>query len=264
MPASCSRCGRDGEMEYGADGQPYCSGCIFYGMNKQCYRCRMYLPANELQQYQGQWVCPYCVQDMRADDARRDAATSGAAPARPRMNALILSEQCERCGRDLESRVYVWNGRKLCRSCLKDEQDKWGFAGGGPMGPPQRIRVESARPAKQKSIVEGLISEALAIAGMRPKPQVREIILYPTLHAEVAGAKPMAEKSINAPIRKTLEEAKRPQPEGIMKGAEDKRAEVKVEPAEKSGGKRGGKKEAQGGKGKRKKKESEEPEQEKQ
>jgi len=258
MPSACSRCGRDGEVEYGADGQPYCSACIFYGMNKQCYRCRMYLPATELQQYQGQWVCPYCVQDMRADDARRGAAAG--APERPRMDALILSEQCERCGRDLESRVYVWNGRKLCKSCLKDEQDKWGLAGGGPMGPPQRIRVESARPAKQKSIVEGLISEALAIAGMKPKPQMREIILYPTLHAEVAGAKPLAEKGLNAPIRKTLEEAKRPQQEGIFKAVGDKKADVKVEPAEKTGAKR----KKEGGKGKRNKKESGEPEQEKQ
>ena len=251
-------------MEYGADGQPYCSGCIFYGMNKQCYRCRMYLPAIELQQYQGQWVCPYCVQDMRADAARVESAAAGGAPERPRMEALVLSEKCERCGKDLESRVYVWNGRKLCKSCLRDEQDKWGLAGGGPMGPPQRIRVEGARPAKQKSLVEGLISEALAIAGIRQKPQVREIILYPTLHAEVAGAKPLAEKGLNAPIRKTLAEAKRPQQEGIFKAADDKKAEVKVEPAEKSGGKRAGKKEAQGGKGKRKRKEGEEPEQENQ
>jgi len=224
MP-SCSRCGRTTEVEYGSDGQAYCSACAFYGMNKQCSRCRMYLPAAELQQYRGQLACPYCVQDMRSEETKKAPAAE-----RPRMEALILSEQCERCGRDLESRVYVWNGRKLCHSCLGDEQKKWGLAGGGPMGPPQRIRIEAARPAQKKSMVEAAISEFLAITGIRKKPETKEaIVYYPTLHAEIAGAKPLSEKEINAPIRKTMEEAKKPQQEGIIRVPSEKKEEAKAE-----------------------------------
>lgn len=221
MAVACSRCGRVGEIEYGADGLPYCSACIFYGLNRQCWRCRMYLPATELQQYLGQWACPYCIQDMRAEERKREKGVS----ERPRMDALQYSEKCERCGRDLEFRVYVWNGKNLCKSCLDDEKDKWGLIGGGPMSAPQRISVEEARPAKKKSAIERAISEFLAITGIRKRP-VSEIIVYrPKMQSEIKAARPMAdavplkpmEESGLAKPKRAPDEAKKPQQEDIIR-----------------------------------------------
>src|SRR5512143_3467213 len=131
---SCSRCGRVTELEYGPDGLGYCTSCAFYGMNKQCWRCRMYLPSAELQQYRGQLTCPYCIQDLRYADTRAEEYHE----EKHKLEVIQYPEQCERCGRDLEGRVYIWNGKKLCKKCMEDEQDsKWGLVGGGPMHAPQ-------------------------------------------------------------------------------------------------------------------------------
>ncbi len=61
MP-NCSRCGR--EISTGM----YCESCHFYIYNEQCWRCRMYLPKVELQQWRGQTYCPYCIQDLRDEE----------------------------------------------------------------------------------------------------------------------------------------------------------------------------------------------------
>ena len=200
---SCVRCGRTGEMEYGTDGMSYCSSCIFYGLNKQCVRCRMYLPGAELQQYRGQWTCPYCIQDMRDEDRRSEYH-----PEKPRLEALQLPEQCERCGRNLDGMVYIWNGKKLCRRCIEEEQEKWGLVGGGPGGAPQRITLERERTKRKVSFIEALIGDVLHLIGLKRKPRKVEIIEYQK-KMPIQHAKPMAEK----PMRR---EDVKPQSEGPM------------------------------------------------
>lgn len=209
MSGTCSRCGRAGEVEYGSDGQSYCSACIFYGLNKQCWRCRMYLPASELQQYRGQWACPYCIQDMREADRK----ASEYHPEKPHLDILSYPETCERCGRDLKGRVYIWNGKRLCKNCLSDEQSKWGLVGGGPMGASQRITLEPEQRAKEKSFFERALSDLLGIVGMKRKKKI-EIMEYKT-KMPIQNAKPMAETGLAGKVEK------KPQAEGLM-GMESK------------------------------------------
>jgi hypothetical protein len=204
---TCSRCGASGEMTYGADGQQYCSSCSFYGTNKQCYRCRMYLPATELQQYRGQLVCPYCLQDMRSEDRRSEAPQEKGAA-----QELSYPERCERCGRNLEGRVYIWNSKTLCKSCLEEEKKAWDIVGGGPSHGSQRSSVIPMRKAKQKSLLESIISDFLALLGLKKKePEI--IVVEP--NAPVAHIKPMAER-----IRRK-DGTNVPEAEGIMRKKPD-------------------------------------------
>jgi hypothetical protein len=199
---NCFRCGASGEMEYGSDGMPYCTSCIFYGLNKQCFRCRMYLPATELQQYRGSVMCPYCIRDMREEDVRAEAPHEKG-PVRE----LTYPETCERCGRNLGGRVYIWNGKRLCRNCLESEQETWGVVGGGPSHGAQLVSVMPFSRARRKSLLEALISDILALLGLKKKePQI--ILVGP--HMPIELVKPLAE----APVRKN--EKSSPENEGIM------------------------------------------------
>ena len=152
----------------------------------------MYLPATELQQYRGQLACPYCIQDLRDEDRKMTETTE----KRPRLEVLRYPETCDRCGRDLEGRVYIWNGKRLCKRCLEDEQDTWGLARGGPMGPAQRIKVDTVRRGERKSFIERSIGEFLALIGLKRKPISEIIIYHPKMTREIGAAKPMAETAM--------------------------------------------------------------------
>jgi hypothetical protein len=167
----------------------------------------MYLPASELQQYRGQFVCPYCTQDMRDEDRRSEYHEE-----RPKLEVLQIPETCERCGRDLKGRVYIWNGKKLCRKCVEDEQEKWGLVGGGPTGAPQKITLEPERRKKKESMIEAAISEMLHVTGIRKRQRKVEIVEY-TAKMPIQHAKPMAEGAAK-PLKK---EDQKPEAEGIMK-----------------------------------------------
>jgi len=201
--ASCSKCGSTGEMGYGSDGLPYCSSCLFYGMNKQCARCMMYLPASELQQCKGMLVCPYCLQDMRDVDRRAAAPRD-----KERQAVLSYPETCERCGRGLDARIYIWNGRRLCKNCLDYEQETWGVVGGKPAPGAQRFSFSPLRKAGRKSLLESAISDLLALLGLKKKePEI--IVVEPRM--PIARAKPMAESAMQRAERTT------PKAEGLMK-----------------------------------------------
>ncbi len=206
---TCSRCGRVSELDYGPDGLGYCSSCAFYGLNKQCWRCRMYLPATELQQYKGQLTCPYCIQDLRDADRRANEY----APEKHVIETYHIPEQCERCGRDLEGRVYIWNGKRLCRKCMEDEQEsKWGLVGGGPMHAPMRVSLKPEEDRKNRSFIEAAISEVLFTLRLKKRP-VKEAIVYDQ-KMPIQLAKPMAEKAMAQAGQKA---DRKPQAEGLMK-----------------------------------------------
>lgn len=205
----CSRCGTSGIVEYGSDGLAYCNSCAFFGLNKQCYRCRMYLPAAELQQYRGQWMCPYCVQDMRDEDRKAEAPEPS--KGKPRLDAISYTEQCERCGRDLDTRVYIWNGKRLCKPCVDDEQQKWGLVGGGPMGAPYKISLEPEKKRRKTSAIEALISDALHVIGIKRKGPKEIIVMDAKM--PIQHAKPMAEKAMESGKKSN---DRKPQAEGLM------------------------------------------------
>ncbi len=223
--ARCIRCGRQSEIEYGTDGLPYCSSCSFYGLNKQCWRCRMYLPAAELQQYQGQWMCPYCVQDARADQRKQEESYGKEEHV---FRRKTIEETCERCGRTLDATVYILNGRRLCRSCLETEQDKWSLVGGGPSVTPYRITVDTGK-AKERSLLSRMISNFLAAIGLG-KPARKEIVVYDT-HTKMGAerAKPMAEEALGEKVP-ALRRA--PRSEGLIRSPDKKiSVESKKKPA---------------------------------
>jgi len=160
----CIRCGREDNIEYGADGQSYCGSCIFYGMNKQCYRCRMYLPATELQQYKGQWACPYCLMNMRDEDRGPEDRAGGADKTG---ESYISGETCDRCGRQLTT-VYYHAGRRLCANCFDDARREWKDVGGErPPMPMYRITEESARQKGRMGFLESFFAELLGRFGIR-------------------------------------------------------------------------------------------------
>ncbi len=155
MP-TCVRCGKKtSHVEYGADGLPYCEECKFYGLNKQCSVCRLYLPYNEMKLYKGQWVCPNCYNDLREEtDAK----------------AVRVRKRCSRCGRTA-SILYIYEGKKLCRSCLEEEQSKWGTVGGGPAGSGVRFsRIIKVK--KEESLLEKFIAFILSLLGIRKEEEI--------------------------------------------------------------------------------------------
>jgi len=129
---------------------PYCDSCIFYGRNKQCQRCGMYLPALELQMYNGQWYCPYCIMDMREKDAKLYK------PKKPHITERTIREHCSRCGKSITDVVYYYKGKKLCKSCLDNEK------GDGPM-PPSVLKFSlNNKPKPMYSLVATSLSPVLS------------------------------------------------------------------------------------------------------
>ena len=171
---TCVRCGKNGEVDYGQDGLAYCSECAFYGLNKQCNKCRMYLPAMELQQYRGQLLCPYCIQDMREEVRKEEApAERGNLPAYspdlPILHETEVQQVCDRCGCESE-KFYLWNGKRLCKKCLEDGQKTWHIEEGAP--PPQSSGAYVRKPVStspQKQPQRGAVSNILGALGLGKK-----------------------------------------------------------------------------------------------
>jgi YgiT-type zinc finger domain-containing protein len=158
---------------------------MFYGLNRQCWKCRMYLPSSEMQQYRGQWTCPICIQDMRSEERRSRDYGRG----KERFRVLAVPEYCERCGRDLTT-VYILNGKKLCSSCVSAEQENWGLVGGGPSGAKQRISVTPIKAKKKEALIVVMFNELLARVGLK-KREVEIVAVEPKM--PIRHAKPMSE-----------------------------------------------------------------------
>ncbi len=126
--ASCMRCGS--EIFSGQ----YCESCSFYATNDQCWRCRMYLPRVELQQWRGQTYCPYCIMDIRdeeknAEERRGEGARKeeeGVPPGEfpPGVAQKNPDYQCDKCKDDLDL-VYVVADHKFCELCFEQQRRAW-------------------------------------------------------------------------------------------------------------------------------------------
>ncbi len=184
MSGRCSRCGRKTDVEYGADGRPYCSSCIFYANYKQCWKCQMYVPITELQQYKGQWMCPYCLVDEREADKKKDEYKEKKYKKEELITTRIrYSETCERCGKETEL-LYSYNGRILCHSCLGEEQKKWDIVGGGPSATPYRIKI-----SEQKGVLEQMIDSILIALGLKKREKKKETEIVAVKVEEKKGKK---------------------------------------------------------------------------
>lgn len=171
----------------------------------------MYVPASELQQYKGNWTCPVCLMNMRDEDRQAEEKREGLP-----LRRLTYPETCERCGRDTPT-LYIWNARKLCKSCLNEEKETWGVIGGGPSGAAQAISMTPLRVAKKESFIEHVISEFLGIFGIKKKqPEIVEVH-HPKMPVE--RAKPMTEGKIE---KQTI-----PQSEGLMKKTKKRKKKTK-------------------------------------
>ncbi len=166
----CVRCGVEAH-EYGTDGLSYCRNCLFYGMNQQCWKCRMYLPTTELQLFKGQWTCQYCILDLRDADRRISERERLSDEKRRKDDDNILEkvrqqERCERCGRDLIT-VFWLNGKKLCGTCFDASRDELG--GVGPERPPMMpYKIKEKEESKNRFVVaiENKIGDFLNLFGL--------------------------------------------------------------------------------------------------
>lgn len=176
----------------------------------------MYLSASELQQYRGQWLCPYCLQDARDKD--RLAAEAPARRRRERyVPPTVYTETCERCGKSL-STVYVWNGRKLCKPCLEEGKKTWDLVTGKPFTSPMRIKVEKKKKSVPAQIFEGILFAFLGIFGIKRKKKVSEIVVV----KDVKEVAPLPE--FGKPlVSESMKEEAKPQAEGLMKGKKKKK-----------------------------------------
>ncbi|MDD5023458.1 MAG: hypothetical protein PHU63_04780 [Candidatus ainarchaeum sp.] len=168
----CIRCGQEA-AQYGTDGMPYCHSCLFYGMNKQCMKCGMYLPALELQMYRGQWYCPYCVMDLREEHEPKYEKGKG------RHEQTLKQDHCERCGKTIHDFFYIHNGRKLCKTCLDEEKGEPGLGSPSPMKFSVRRKEEpfyTPLIVPAKSFAEGFIHWILVKLKLKKLREKTEIV----------------------------------------------------------------------------------------
>lgn len=92
------------------------------------------------------------------------------------LRAISYNETCERCGKDLEARVFIWNGMRLCKSCMGDGQKTWVLSTGSPNSARQRVSAGATKKTKPISHMSSLISEFLAIFGLKRIEQEIRII----------------------------------------------------------------------------------------
>ncbi|MFA5077621.1 MAG: hypothetical protein WC488_04300 [Candidatus Micrarchaeia archaeon] len=150
---NCLRCGRECEGQY-------CDTCRFYETNDQCWRCRMYLPKVELQQWRGQTYCPYCIMDIRDEEKRAEETRGerarehrgqepgergeyrgdegmrpggepqGGHPSEPGPFGAGQKEDylCDKCKGDLDI-VYVVTDHKFCEVCFNQQVREWKKSG---------------------------------------------------------------------------------------------------------------------------------------
>lgn len=140
----CRVCGREG--------YDICPDCQFREQNTQCWRCRMYIPKSEMQQWRGQWICPNCRMDAEREEER--------APEKKREEEGAEAEmyekpgRCERCGRETKI-LYSFNNRNLCWYCL-EEEDTTDYSGAGPAGGAIRVQLRGER-SRRRGLVHRLI-----------------------------------------------------------------------------------------------------------
>ena len=194
----------------------------------------MYLPASELQQYKGFWVCPYCIMELRDEDRIMQKPPKQYKKPDYPISPIVYTEKCERCGREAEY-FYIWNGRRLCKSCLDEEQKKWGMVGGGPGAAPQRLTY-----GKDEGILGSIINRFLERIGLRKRKTESEIVVAPKIKATEAKKNKSRKSNVVAFGRgKPLTE----EPEKKEEGSTKPKIELLIKKKKRKKRKKSGKKE---------------------
>lgn len=184
MAIHCRVCGREGF--------DICPECSFRELNQQCWRCRMYLPMAEMQQYQGQWICPNCRMDMQEAERKHSKGGHGSSGSQGGAGDDSASQEfndrlgeCERCRRPTDV-FYIVGGRKLCKFCFEQGKE---YMARGPGASPTRIQIMRRKHEKKsplRKIIEFFLGkgepeyeiiEAEIVAQKKPegkKPQKEE------------------------------------------------------------------------------------------
>ncbi len=108
---------------------------------KQCWRCGIYLPREELQQWKGMWYCPYCLNEIieeeemkekLKDKARRNGwETTSEGPKVPEIKppddeggataSRVRDGQflCDKCGKTMD-KIIILADHKFCEQCFRE------------------------------------------------------------------------------------------------------------------------------------------------
>ena len=98
---------------------------------ERCWRCGMYFPREELQQWKGQWYCPYCLMEVQEEERwaeqRRKEITDQHKPPTdyhtppPSPSASAQHDDafytCDRCGKRVDE-IYITARGKFCSTCF--------------------------------------------------------------------------------------------------------------------------------------------------
>lgn len=148
----------------------------------------MYIPRTELQQYRGQFYCPYCVQDLRETTRKEDSHESH------HEQVIVKNEQCERCGKELKE-VFIWNGKRFCRRCYDDGKALWDTIGSPPDKGGATVPYEAIEQKKKESFVQSIISRVSGDKKAEAKRKSPEIVAMSPGGAMLARPSEKSEKS---------------------------------------------------------------------
>ncbi len=112
----------------------------------QCWRCGMYLPREEMQQWKGMWYCPYCLAEIIEEEERLQKMvdkkqTEKKTPKPPHIDEekapdirgpdnapastpLIVKKRreddqftCDKCGHVMD-KIFILSDHKFCERCF--------------------------------------------------------------------------------------------------------------------------------------------------
>ncbi len=175
----------------------------------------MYIPKSEMQQFQGQWICPNCRMDLQEGERHgkgRGASGEGGPGDEPGSQEMRdkLGE-CERCKRPTDV-FYIVNGRKLCKFCFEQGKE---YMARGPGTSPARIQI-----MRRKYEKKGLFRKILEFFFGKPEEPEYEIVeaevIIPKKNEEPKTQKESAQKppeGARAEIVPKKSEGQKPQKE---------------------------------------------------
>ncbi len=196
----CRICGREGF--------DICPECQFKEQNIQCWRCRMYIPYAEMQQWRGQWICPNCRMDLEREEAEMEAARGKKREEGGTGESYEKIGKCDRCGRETMI-LYKFNNRNLCWYCLEEESGT-DYSGAGGAGGVIQVRVASRRKRKKGLLerIKELIFGKKAKAEEEEETVISTADVIPIKKKEGGEVVPKKTEGATAPEKK---EEKRPE-----------------------------------------------------
>ena len=161
----------------------------------------MYLPATELQQYKGQWFCPYCIMDAREEDRAPDRYKAPE-PQPGKSDTLIQRESCERCTAEAKI-IYHYRGMRLCSSCVNEAKKDWETVSSDkPPQMPFRISTEKAQKSYVIPFFNSLFDRLLQYLRLKKKKETvaakkpREQLQHAPPPVLMSAAKPLKEEAL--------------------------------------------------------------------